>query len=138
MKTIVVFLALISSCIAQMRIEDWEPDFVWAALKTKPEENQGSASLTTLPRAYHATQLRKKPAGPWKAFVETTGLQIKAELVGAGWQVREVGSPPPAEQGRVSSFVFEAKKESRGLRLYISLIPVDDRSFYASYVQAAL
>jgi hypothetical protein len=127
---------MVSSALAQVRITDWEPDYVHAALKPSSASGPGCASALESPRAYHVARLWQRPAGPWASFVEAAKLKIRAELVGAGWQVKEV-LESSAKEKDPCSFVLEARKEARGLRFYITFIPADDRSFYASYTQAA-
>ena len=137
MKSLIVFLLIVSSALAQVRITDWEPDYVYAALKPSPASDKGYACAIESPRAYHVAQLWKRPAGPWTPFGEAAKLKIRAELVGAGWQVKDVAETP-AKEGGACSLVLEARKDAKGLRFYITFIPADDQSFYASYTQVAL
>jgi|SRR6478736_2055396 len=136
MKYCLVLLALVTTCFAQVRVGKWEQDFVWSALKPEPADNFGYAMGSVSPLAYHVAQHWKRPPGSWKAFAEAAALKVTAELVGAGWQVAEIPGGKAGED-RPYSFELAAEKGSEKIHCYVTLIPADEKSFYASYVQTA-
>lgn len=137
-KTAWCLLLLLASAklTAQMRNNLWEPDFVWDSISPVGLDEKLYAALLASPPAYFRSQILKRDENiPWPHYVQDIQIRIKVGVSAKGWKVSQVTNRTVPADGAPFGFVLELQKETRRMRLFVSLVPTGSDTVSLTYVQ---